>query len=82
MALTQLGQLLGAANGISLERSDEGLAFLQRAFDTADELERTPVEIAADLKVDALLTGSIAKSRDSHRESLPYSPDRGARQLE
>jgi TolB-like protein/tetratricopeptide (TPR) repeat protein len=32
-------------------------------------VERTPVEIAADLKVDALLTGSIAKSRDRVRLS-------------
>ena len=31
--------------------------------------QRTPVEIAADLKVDALLTGSIAKSRDRVRLS-------------
>ena len=31
--------------------------------------DRTPVEIAADLKVDALLTGSVAKSRDRVRLS-------------
>jgi TolB-like protein len=32
-------------------------------------MERTPAEIATDLKVDALLTGSIAKSRDRVRLS-------------
>ena len=31
--------------------------------------QRTPVEIASDLKVDALLTGSVAKSRDRMRLS-------------
>ena len=75
MALTELGQLIGAANGISLERSDEGLAFLQRAFDTADELthrDPTDVDSRGLLSTAGRPLGALLRPHDAQRSVEVY----------